>query len=311
MSDLQNIKEKRIVKYNNRIAFRSISTIVALLIIFALILGYIGYNLFSRSTLEQYEDGALLTAYTAADIIDGEDLYRYNQSNGDSGDYRKAYNELQRLCNSSNSAFIYVIQPDLTDYRHIRFIFSIASYDSGFTPYEFGYLRETTNDEYREKYRELYEQRKFSEIVVRDSGYIETKPHITAMIPLRGSDNKVKGILCVQRQLEELTEIRHRYINQVIFVLIMLAFFTIVIESLFLHRTLLDPLNTITQEAKRFARDNVRAENTLADKIKNTDEIGLLAESIDKQLRDDRELLIPLPDQCRLDSDLGGEGSKA
>lgn len=282
MSDLQNIKEKRIVKYNNRIAFRSISTIVALLIIFALILGYIGYNLFSRSTLEQYEDGALLTAYTAADIIDGEDLYRYNQSNGDSGDYRKAYNELQRLCNSSNSAFIYVIQPDLTDYRHIRFIFSIASYDSGFTPYEFGYLRETTNDEYREKYRELYEQRKFSEIVVRDSGYIETKPHITAMIPLRGSDNKVKGILCVQRQLEELTEIRHRYINQVIFVLIMLAFFTIVIESLFLHRTLLDPLNTITQEAKRFARDNVRAENTLADKIKNTDEIGLLAESIDK-----------------------------
>ena len=268
--------------YKKSIAFRSISGIVALLVIFAGIMGYIGYDGFHDSTLEQYEEGALLTAQTAADIIDGEDLYRYVQSNGQSGDYKEAFNELQTLCNSSGSAFIYVIQPDQTDYGHIKFILSVSNYEMDFVPYEFGYVRKTTNDEYREKYRSLYEQRTFSEFVVRDKGEIETDPHITALIPLRGSDNKVKGILCVQRQLDELKSIRNEFVNRVLFALILLSFLVIVGQSAYLHRTLLDPLSKIIDEAQRFARENVRGGKKLTDTITNTDEIGMLAGSIDQ-----------------------------
>ena len=56
-----------------------------MLAVFAGLVGYVGYDGFRDSLLEQYEDGALLTASTAADIIDGEDLYRYNQSEGHPG----------------------------------------------------------------------------------------------------------------------------------------------------------------------------------------------------------------------------------
>ncbi|MBQ9074958.1 MAG: hypothetical protein IJY32_03235, partial [Mogibacterium sp.] len=238
-------------KYKKSIAFRSIFGIVVLLAVFAGFVGYIGYDGFHDSILEQYEQGALLTASTAADIIDGEDLYRYIESEGRSGDYIEAFNELQALCNSSGSAFIYVIQPDQTDYGHIKFIFSVSNYEMDFVPYEFGYIRETTNDEYREKYRSLYEQRTFSEFVVRDKGEIETDPHITALIPLRGSDNQVKGILCVQRQLDELNEVRLEYVNKVVFTLIVLALLVIIGQSMYLHRTLLDPLGKITDEAQR------------------------------------------------------------
>ena len=255
---------------------------VALLIFFALLVGCIGYGGFSESILEEYSAGALLTANTAADIIDGEDLYRYTQSGGDDGAYQKAFNELQTLCNSSGSAFIYVIQPDLTDYGHITFIFSTANYDMDFEPYEFGYVRETTNDEYREKYRSLYEQRTFSEIVVRNKGYIETHPHITALVPLRGSDNKVKGILCVQRQLEDLEEVRTAYIRRVLVTLILLSILVIAGQWTHLNRTLLVPLSKITKEAERFARENAPAEAKLSDSIKNADEIGMLAGSIDQ-----------------------------
>ena len=241
-----------------------------------------GYNGFASAILEQYEEGALLTANTATDIIDGEDLYRFNLSNGDTGEYKQAFNELQTLCNSTDSAFIYVIQPDLTDYGHIKFIFSVANYESRFTPYEFGYLRETTNDEYREKYRSLYEQRTFSEIVVRNKGFIETDPHITAMVPLRGSDNKVKGILCVQRQLEELSEMRNQYIQRVVLILVMLALLATMGQSIYLHKTLIDPISCITREARRFARDNVKTGQKLTDSIRTNDEIGLLAGSIDR-----------------------------
>ena len=269
-------------KYRKSIAFRSIFGIVVLLAVFAGFVGYIGYDGFHDSLLEQYEEGALLTASTAADIIDGEDLYRYIESEGRSGDYIEALNELQALCNSSGSAFIYVIQPDQTDYGHIKFIFSVSNYEMDFVPYEFGYIRETTNDEYREKYRSLYEQRTFSEFVVRDKGDIETDPHITALIPLRGSDNQVKGILCVQRQLDELNEVRLEYVNKVVFTLIVLALLVIIGQSMYLHRTLLDPLSKITDEAQRFARENVRSGSSLTDTIKNVDEIGMLADSIDQ-----------------------------
>jgi sigma-B regulation protein RsbU (phosphoserine phosphatase) len=274
--------DSTLTKYKKSIAFRSIFGIVVLLAVFAAFVGYIGYDGFHDSLLEQYEDGALLTASTAADIIDGEDLYRYNQSEGRSGDYIEAYNELQALCNSSGSAFIYVIQPDQSDYGHIRFIFSVSNYEMDFEPFEFGYIRETTNDEYREKYRSLYEQRTFSEFVVRDKGEIETDPHITALIPLRGSDNQVKGILCVQRQLDELNEVRLEYVNKVVFTLIVLALLVIIGQSMYLHRTLLDPLGKITDEAQRFARENVRSGSSLTDSIKNVDEIGMLAGSIDQ-----------------------------
>jgi sigma-B regulation protein RsbU (phosphoserine phosphatase) len=151
-----------------------------------------------------------------------------------------------------------------------------------FTPYEFGHIRKTTNDEYREKYRSLYEQRTFSEFVVRDKGQIETDPHITALIPLRGSDNTVKGILCVQRQLDELTEMRSEYVRRVLFAVIILAFLIIVGQSMYLHKTLLDPLSKITNEAQRFAHENVLSGSRLTDSITNIDEIGMLASSIDQ-----------------------------
>ena len=282
MEEPLKIADNTLKNYKKSIAFRSISGIVTLLVIFAGIMGYIGYDGFHDSTLEQYEEGALLTAQTAADIIDGEDLYRYVQSNGQSGDYMEAFNELQTLCNSSGSAFIYVIQPDQTHYGHIKFILSVSNYEMDFVPYEFGYVRKTTNDEYREKYRSLYEQRTFSEFVVRDKGEIETDPHITALIPLRGSDNKVKGILCVQRQLDELKSIRNEFVNRVLFALILLSFLVIVGQSAYLHRTLLDPLSKIIDEAQRFARENVRGGKKLTDTITNTDEIGMLAGSIDQ-----------------------------
>ena len=283
----QSMTEKKglaakLSEYTKSIAIRSIAGIVLLMVIFATVIGYTCYREFAKLTLKQFSEDAILTAHTAANIVDGEDLYRYNLSNGDTGDYRKAYNEIQKLCNSTDSAFIYVIQPDTTDYAHIRFIFSIAGYDTGLTPYEFGYLRETTNDEYREKYRSLYEQRTFSEIVVRDRGYIETGTHITAMIPLRGSDNKVKGILCVQRQLDVLDEARNDFVKSIILMLIISSIIVILGQSLYLGRTLIDPLQMITDEALRFARDNVLRDRKLTDVIHNTDEIGILAESIDQ-----------------------------
>lgn len=268
-------------KFRTHATVKSIAGIVMLLVLFSAIVLYIGYNIFTDALLEQYSDGAYLTAKTAAQHVNADDMDDYVNSGGKGDKYTKVWKELDSLCNSSGSTFIYVIIPDTTDYAHIKFIFSTIDHNSSFTKYDFGYLRETTNDEYKEKYKKLYDKESEREMLVRDKGYIETDSHITMMVPLTSSDGKVQAILCVQRQMDVLTNMRNSFIDKILLALIALVVIVILVQSLFLHRTLLRPLKLISNEATRFSTENTVATKKLTESIRNRDEIGQLAESID------------------------------
>ena len=261
---------------------KSIGGIVLLLLVFFATVSVIGYNSFTEALMSQYSEGAFLTAETAARRLDADRMDEYVQSGGATPEYLEAWKEMDGLCNSTGATFIYVIQPDRSDYAHITFLFSTIDHDSKYTKYDFGFVRDTTNDEYRQKYRALYELEADRELVIRDRGYIETDPHITAMIGLKGADGQVKAILCVQRQMDVLATARQKYLNKIILALIVLVLLVILGQSAFLHRTLLQPLKQISDEAKRFSDENVKAEKKLQETIRNQDEIGHLAVSIDK-----------------------------
>ena len=260
---------------------KSISGIVLLLLIFFAIVSVIGYNSFTDALLSQYSEGAFLTAKTAMNLVDADRMDVYAQSGGTTEEYLSVWEDLDQLCNSSGSTFIYVIVPDRSDYAHITFLFSTIDHESRYTKYDFGYVRDTTNDEYREKYRALYELEAEQELVIRDRGYIETDSHITAMTGLKGRDGQVKAILCVQRQMDVLAKARQRYFNKIILTLILLVLLVIVGQSLFLHRTVLQPLKQISDEATRFSEKGVKSEKKLQETIRNRDEIGQLAASVD------------------------------
>ena len=263
------------------ITVKSISGIILLLVLFSVIVGIIGYRTFTDALLNQYAEGAFLTAQTAAELVDADQMDEYAQSGGVTPAYTEVLDRLDHLCNTSGSTFIYVIVPDRSDYRHITFLFSTIDHDSPYTKYEFGFVRDTTNDEYREKYRALYELEADRELVIRDKGNIETDSHITAMIGLLGSDGSVKGILCVQRQMDILAGTRNTFLNKIALAVVTLVLTVILGQSVYLHRVLLHPLNLITEEAARFSRENTAAEQKLQDVIRNKDEIGQLAKSID------------------------------
>ena len=268
-------------KLRQHAAFKSIAGIVLLLAIFSAIVSAIGYNGFTEALLTQYANGAFLTAEAAAKQVDADRMDEYEQSGGTTEEYRVVWSALDELCNSSGSTFIYVIRPDRTDWAHITFLFSTIDHDSSYSVYDFGYVRETTNDEYKEKYRALYDLEAERELVIRDKGYIETDPHITAMIGLKDSSGRVTAILCVQRQMDVLTNVRRTYVRKVLLVLIALAVLVILGQSAFLHRALLRPLRLISEEARRFSTENVIADTKLRETIRSRDEIGQLAESID------------------------------
>ena len=263
-------------------AVKSIGGIVLLLVVFFAIISVIGFNSFTEALLSQYSEGAFLTAQTAAGLIDADKMEEYKQSGGTTREYHALWRQLDQVCNSSGATFVYVIQPDRSDYAHITFLFSTIDHKSKYSVYHFGYVRDTTNDEYRQKYKALYDQETDRELVIRDRGYIETDPHITAMVGLKDSEGKVRAILCVQRQMDVLARERQRYLNKLIIVLIVLVVLVIAGQGLFLHRVLLLPIEQISDEATRFSKENVLPERKLQETIRNTDEIGKLAGSIDR-----------------------------
>ena len=269
-------------KLTQHITFKSITGIVLLLLIFSVIISVIGNRGFTEALLNQYSDNAFHTARIAAVVVDGDRIEEYWESGGETEEYKAVWDSLSRLCNSSNATFVYVIEPDRTDYAHIRFLFSTINKNSSYSLYEFGYLRETTNDDYREKYRAICEGGSTQELVVRDKGYIETDSHITAMIPLKNSAGEVVGILCVQQQLDILLQARNTYLRRVVITFALLVLFVIVVQSLYLNHALLRPLKQISEEATRFSEENVPPERKLQETVHSRDEIGQLAASIDR-----------------------------
>ncbi len=276
------MKRPSIRRASESIALKSLSGIVVLLVVFSAIVCVIGYRGFTRELMAQYAEGAFLTADTAALYVDPDKLDEYEASEGDSEEYRKTWLSLDQLCNSSGATFIYVIRPDRTDYAHITFLFSTVSRQAPYTRYGFGFVRETTNDEYREKYRALYEGNARRELVIRDDGNIETDRHITAMIPLKDENQETQAILCVQRQMSGMAQARGEYIQKVVLVLALLSLVVIFGQGFYLNRMLLVPVKTITDEASRFATENVKRNEKLRETITNRDEIGILAGAIDQ-----------------------------
>ena len=269
-------------KPSESVVFKSVTGILLMLIVFTFIVSLFGYRGFTDALLTEYAEGAFRTAETARYVLDPDRMDSYAGSGGTMEEYMKAWDSMDRLCNSFGATFIYVIRPDLTDYAHITFIFSTINHNSTYTHYDFGYVRETTNDDYKTKYRLLYEKKSERELVIRDKGYIETDPHITAMISLKDSKGQVRGILCVQRQMDGMAKARRSYVKRVILTMIILALIVTAIQSVYLNHVLLSPLKKISEEAGRFASENVTAKEKLKDRIKNRDEVGQLAESIDR-----------------------------
>ena len=78
------------------------------------------------------------------------------------------------------------------------------------------------------------------------------------------------------------TQARRAYIHKVILVLLLLALVVIIGQGIYLYRMLLKPVKQITEETARFARENVKTGKKLTKMIKNRDEVGQLAGSIDE-----------------------------
>jgi sigma-B regulation protein RsbU (phosphoserine phosphatase) len=132
--------------------------------------------------------------------------------------------------------------------------------DTSYTEWEAGYKRNTTNDEYRQKYRAIYEQRVPYETVFRLRPTDGQHPHITTLVPVKNTAGEVAAILCAQRPINELVDAVTPYLSLIFTsVLVMVVVGSLLVAG-FLRKSIIKPVETVSEEAQRFAKEHSKGE---------------------------------------------------
>ncbi len=289
-------KERKIKDLVSGFAFRMISGIILWFLLLTVIVGAIGYIRFTNSLTQEYNDAAFRAAESAVMIVDGDKIDEYletekNRSGGTedpfvSEEYSERWQRMNIFCQKQNVTLIYVIKVDTSDYGRFESVFNTVNDNSGYSPWAVGYVRETTNDEYRKIYRDIYENGLNQGTVVRTEGLNGRAPHITSLVPVKNSEGKVSAILCVERPMEQLTSGRREYLENVVLATLVLMVVSCACLAFYIKRQFAKPIEKISKEATRFAKEPSPSDKSKFENISEIREVRALADSIDKMERD-------------------------
>lgn len=271
---------KPINKYRSSFAVNLVVSAIMLLLVFSMIVSAVGYVSFTQAFKSEYAETTYHMADTATALINGDEIDSYLQNGGDSDSYRQTKQYLETYCRKMNVMVIYVIKVDTNDYGRFTSVFNLVSEDSGYTPWEVGFQRDTTNDEYAQVYRGLYEGTLTYGTIYRTTNLGGALPHITTLVPVKDSSDRVVSVLCVQRPMDALTASRRPYLVTIAFSTILLMILSSVVMAVYIRRQFVSPIRRIIFEAERFAKEN-KPGTKLGDSISRIEDIAALARSID------------------------------
>ncbi|MCR4715835.1 MAG: SpoIIE family protein phosphatase [Lachnospiraceae bacterium] len=287
-----------------------IGSIIIMLIIFAFTTVTIGSFAFTSSFSKEYKDSVYRVALTAAGWVDGDNIDKYLELgedvltegykeynnrliNSDNAYYLTEDNEryvaeygltksdIVDFCNDLNMSVIYVIVPS-SDYKHYTSVFNCLNSNSTYDPWPVGYVSETSSEDYINAYRNIFEYGSTKEIVNRINVDEGSHPHLTALVPIKGSDGSVRAIMCAQRYVDELVDMKNTFFQGVGALTLIVIVIMFVIASKFLTKHVVSPVKTIAKETDRFSNENAKGDVSLTNDISVIKEIQTLASAVNK-----------------------------
>jgi len=277
---------RMIKKLRSSLPFNVISAIIILLWLFGMIAGALGLINFTDGLRREYSISTYHMADTATVLVNGDHLDDYLRGELPE-EYESTRENLDVYCHRMSVSLVYVIQADRSDYGSFVSIFNLADNsvdNSDYVPWELGYTRNTTNDEYRQKYKAIYEEGSAYETVYRLRPTDGQHPHITTMVPVHDSSGEVCAILCIQRPVSELADYSRLYIVNIAISTLILSALTAAVVIRFLRKKIMRPIRKVSTEATRFAEENTKGESL--EGISKYEDIAKLASSIDKMETD-------------------------
>lgn len=253
---------KVIKKIRSSMSVSIIGGIILLVVIFGLIVSGIGYISFTNAFKKEYSISTYHMADTATTLINGDHVDAY-LAGGEAEEYEQTKEALDAYCVRMRLSLIYLIKVDTSDYGRFVSIFNAVDNtvdDSSYTPWELGFKRDTTNDEYRRKYKKLYDKESAYETLYRIKTTDGQHPHITTMVPVMDASGEVVSILCVQRPARELDDARRPYLIIIAISTILLAILSGIIAAFYIRKHFVAPVEKVSKEATRFAKENTKGE---------------------------------------------------
>ena len=240
-------------------------------LILTLTLSYDNYKRFSEIIIHVYEISAVQTADTALKFLDADNFSAYAKDNSKT---QKILQEWQKITDTQDAMFIYVIEP-FNNYNNIRFLINVKNSDSIYDKISSGEEMKIGSDEYKEAYRSLYDGEKEFAVVIRDNGVSSTGDHITALVPIKNSGGAVQSILCAQVQMDELDAERIIFLKRTAQAVLIHLILIIFIGGQYLNLKLLKPLIALNQGVQEISGGNLNKKL----EIRTGDELQNLAEN--------------------------------
>ncbi len=277
---------KRKIKLRSSMSISVIGGLIGLLLLFGLIICIIGNGCFVDAFKHEYSTVTYHMADSAACFVNGSNLDDYLDGRKQE-EYKNTKRRLDLACDKLNVSLIYVIVVDKSDYGRFVSVFNSVNNsvdNSSYTEWELGHKRDTTNDEYREKYKKLYEGKSDYETVFRMNTTDGSHPHITTLVPVKDNLGKVTAILCVQRPISEMEKAFRPYFYMIMANVFVMVILMSVLAAVFLKKSIIKPVEIVSSEASRFAEEKTIREPL--GKLSRYEIIHNLARSIDSMETD-------------------------
>lgn len=264
------------------ITLKIITLIAVASILLSATLFFVGYTQFEAQFDRQYKSHILSIAHTAREFLNADLFEEYLKTNKPDGSWYAVHDILQKMVNKFNLDLMYVSCVEPPDYTKIHYIYNPVHQGGRFKEYPMGYFEEYVQKKYNESAYRIFEK---GEELVRHTPDSKSGPHITANVPVRNSMGAVVAMLGVRLPTHEFVNVQKTYIRwtllvEGILILIYIFFFAHYYKKQFIY-----PILAITKEAQRFASDSSRISD-ITKKVKNRDEIGTLAQSVNKMEAD-------------------------
>lgn len=268
-------------KLRSSMAFNIIGAIILILTVFAAVVSIVGFVSFTESFKNEYTLTTYHMADTATTLVNGNHLDEY-LAGLEMDEYQQTKRYLSNYCRRMGVSIVYVICVDQSDYNHFTSIFNLINNSvdgTEYTPWELGYERETTNDEYKQTYKALYNKEIAYGTIYRIRTTDGQNSHITTLVPVKNSSGDVSGILCIQRPVSEIYHARMPYLITIAISTVALVIIASVLAVMVLRKQFIGPIRKVSDEASRFAKENTKGQEL--GQISEFTELANLAKSID------------------------------
>lgn len=243
----------------------------------------VSYKEFKKELEVMYSNITEQLALTGASYINADNI-PYWLENGTDEDWEYSNKMLDVLTNTAALAYIYVttVSPD---YKSRTYVFDTVNplvTNSSVIPFGKVSSLEKKDKSYIDNLKVVLEEgKKHSWFVYKK----EEGGHVTTAVPLYNSKNEACAIIGIVKPMYEVKEYKSSFLRSFLIYAISFAVIFLILYTILLFFRIIRPIIFITDETSHFAEHHAELSGLLK-KVKNRDEIGILAKSVEKMSLD-------------------------